>query len=235
MSDDDIDEHRFQQAFAAVDPEPLLLLQILIEDPIETTVHDLAFYYTEAVEENPSRGPYLASVLVKVANSPDAPTFPSDTVSSCLNRALADQHFKTFYGDSRVKEYGPKNTYLLESLLSGLSFKYDLTSTSDMLGTLCDGLDTPHGSSDSPEVSVIGTCIQLLIHGSEVTERAAGSSYHMSPEEIASKLKAHKAAGIVKDPHALQVLDLTISLAETGFQPENDREDVWDLLFPPKA
>jgi len=34
-------------------------------------------------------------------------------------------------GDNEVKEYGPKNTYLLSSLLSGLSLKHGLTATSD--------------------------------------------------------------------------------------------------------
>ncbi|KAF8903876.1 hypothetical protein CPB84DRAFT_1773603 [Gymnopilus junonius] len=235
MSDDEIYQ-RFQQAYITVDPEPLLL-QLLKEYPYYGAVDDLVTCYIEAVEENPSRGGYLASTLDKVANSPEAPTFdPPDSVACFVNRILADHHFKVMYGDLRVKEYGPKNTYLLDSFLSGLSFKYRLTTTSTMLASLCDGfkLDTLHGSDESPQVLVVGTCIQLLVHGYElVTDRAR--SYMMSPEEVASKLKAHKAAGVIKDPHALQVLDLTISLAETGFKPENDREDVWDILFPKKA
>ncbi|KAF8887451.1 hypothetical protein CPB84DRAFT_1786860 [Gymnopilus junonius] len=206
--DDSETDHRFEQAFAAVDPEPLLL-QILKDHPFYITVRDLAIYYVEAVEENPSRGGYLASVLVKVAESPEAPLFTPDTVSSFIDRTLADHHFKVIYGDHRVKDYGPKNTYLLDSFLSGLSFKYSLTSTSDQLAAIHEGLDAACGSSES-EILVVGTCIQLLLHGSElVTERAG--TYRRSPEELA------------------------ISLADTGFKPENDRDDVWSLLFPPKA
>jgi len=193
-----------QQAFAAEDPAPLLL-QLLKEYPTYPAVRDLVVFYTEAVEEDPYRGQSLASALARVANSPDAPTIESGTLSSLINRELADQHFKVIYGDNEVKEYGPKNTYLLDSLLSGLSLKHKLTSTSDMYAAIFSGLDAQLGATKS-EVLVVGACIQLL-HGSEIATGAAGS-YRRSAEVVASNLKAQKAAGTVKDPHAIQVLEV---------------------------
>jgi hypothetical protein len=198
-------DHLFQQAFASTDPVPLLLQQ-LIEHPVHPAVLDLVVSYTEAVEENPSRGQSLASALARLAKADDAPTFETDTLSSLINRELADQHFKVLYGNSEVKEYGPKNTYLLDSLLSGLSLKYELTSTSDQYAAIDDGLDAPHGSEKS-EVLVVGACIQLLLHGSEVVTKAAGS-YKKQAGKVAKKLKRQKMAGTVKDPHAIHVLEV---------------------------
>ena len=199
-------ERLLQQAFAAEDPAPLLL-QLLKEYPIYPAVRDLVVFYTEAVEDDPYRGQSLASALARVANSPDAPTIGTVTLSSLINRELADQHFKVIYsGDSEVKEYGPKNTYLLDSLLSGLSLKHRLTSTSDMYAAIFSGLDAWPGSNKS-EVLVVGACIQLLLHGSEVVTEVAGS-YRRSAEAVALGLKAQKAAGTVTDPHAIQVLEV---------------------------
>jgi hypothetical protein len=198
-------EHLFQQAFAATDPVPLLL-QLLKEYPTYPAVRNLVVFYTEAVEEDPSRGQSLASDLAKLRDSPDAPTFGTETLSSLINRELADHHFKVIYGDSEVKEYGPKNTYLLDSLLSGLSLKHGLSSTSDQYGAIDDGLDAPHGS-DKSEVLVVGACIQLLLHGSEIVTEAAGS-YRKPAEVVALKLKAQQVAGTVKDPHAIRVLEV---------------------------
>lgn len=144
--------------------------------------------------------------VTRVANFPDAPTFGTATLSSLIDRELADQHFKVIYGDSEVREYGPKNTYLLDSLLSGLSLKHRLTSTSDQYAAIDSGLDALPGSKQS-EVLVAGTCIQLLLHGSEVVTEAAGS-YRKSAEAVASRLKAQKSAGTVKDPHVIQVLEV---------------------------
>jgi hypothetical protein len=198
-------EHLFQQAFAATDPVPFLL-QLLKEYPTYPAVRDLVVYYTEAVEEEPSRGQSFASALTVVRDSPDAPTFGKETLSSLINRELADQHFKAIYGNSEIKEYGPKNTYLLDSLLSGLSLKHGLTSTADQYAAIDDGLDAPH-DSDKSEVLVVGACIQLLLHGSVIVTKAAGS-YQKPAKVVASKLKAHERAGTVKDPHAIQVLEV---------------------------
>jgi hypothetical protein len=97
--------------------------------------------YIQAAEEDPLRGQSLASTPVRLCDSSDAPTFGTQTLSSNINRELADTHFKVFYGDYGVKEYGPKNTYLLDSLLSGLSLNHGLTETSDQFAAIDDGLD----------------------------------------------------------------------------------------------
>ena len=196
-------DHLYQQAFAAVDPV-LPLLQLLQQHPTYLAVRDLVISYIEAVEEDPFRGQSLAATLVRLCNSSDAPTFAPDTLSSYINRELADQHFKVLYGDNEVKEYGPKNTYLLDSLLSGLSLKHRLTATSDQFAAIDTGLDAPHSSKES-EVLVVGTCIQLLLHGSVIVTEFAGS-YRKKAEAVATKLKAQQVAGTVKDPHAIQVL-----------------------------
>jgi len=81
---------------------------------------------------------------------------------------------------------------------------------------------------------VVGTCIQLLLYGSEIVSEAAGS-YRKRAKKVASMLKSKLVAGIVKDPHAIEVLKLAILHAETGLKPENDRDDVWALLFPSKS
>ncbi|KAF9531787.1 hypothetical protein CPB83DRAFT_848738 [Crepidotus variabilis] len=222
-------EQLFKQAFATADPAPALL-KLLREHPIYDTVQELVIYYTEAVEEQPLRGKLLASTLARVSVSPDAPNFETDPLASLIDRELADQHFKVIHGNTEVKEYGPKNTYLLDSLLSGLSLKYNLTSTSDQLAAIDDGLDTPSGS-EKAELLVVGACIQLLFYGSKIVTDEAGS-YKKKASTVAQKLKDHKVAGTVKNPHAVQVLELTISNAEAGFKPEDDREDAWDLLFP---
>ena len=197
--------HLFQQAFAAADPVPHLL-QLLKQHPTYLAVRDLVVSYTEAVEEDPSRGQSLASTLARVRDSSDAPTFGTETLSSHINSVLADQHFKVIYGDSEVKEYGPKNTYLLDSLLSGLSLKHGLTSTSDQYAAIDHGLDAPH-NSDKSEVLVVGACIQLLLHGSVIVTESAGS-YRKEAKVVAKELKAQEVAGTVKNPHAIRVLEV---------------------------
>jgi len=225
-------DHLFDQAFAATDPVPLLL-QLLKQYPTYIAVRDLVISYIEAVEEDPSHGQSLASALARMCDSPDAPTFGTDTLSSYINRVLADHHFKVIYGNNEVKEYGPKNTFLLDSVLSGLSLKHGLTATSDQYAFIDDGLDAPH-NSDQSEVLVVGACIQLLLHGSEIVTEFAGS-YRKTAKIVAKKLKAQRVAGTVKDPHAIKVLELAILHAETGLKLENDRDDAWALLFPSKS
>ena len=197
--------HLFQQAFAAAEPVPHLL-QLLKQYPTYLAVRDLVVSYTEVVEEDPSLGQSLASTLARVRDSCDAPTFEMETLSSYINSVLADQHFKVIYGDNEVKEYGPKNTYLLDSLLSGLSLKHGLTSTADQFAAIDHGLDAPH-SSDKSEILVVGACIQLLLHGSVIVTEFAGS-YRKEAKVVAKNLKAQGVAGTVKDSHAIQVLEV---------------------------
>jgi len=231
MSDDESSpnvEHLLQQAFAEADPAPSLL-QVVKEHP---TYEDIEFplvkYYVEAVEKNPSRGQALASALARL-----------DTLSADINGELDRAvHFNADF-DNEVKDYGPKNKFLFHSLLSGFSLKHRLTQNSTMYSAIEKGLD-PHGSNQSlfnsqePEVLVVGACIQLLLHGSVITTETAGH-YRRSAEVVAKNLEDQKVAGTVKDPHAIQVLELAISHAETGLKPENERDDVWDLLFPSKS
>jgi len=212
-------DHLFRQAFAAVDPVPRLL-QLLRQYPTYLAVRDLVFSYTDAVGEDPSRGQSLASALARLRDSSDAPSFGTETLSSYINSVLADHHFKVIYGDSEVKEYGPKNTYLLDSFLSGLSLKHGLTTTPDQYAAIDDGLDAPHGL-DKAEILVVGACIQLLLHGSEIVTEFAGS-YRKEAKVVAKKLKDQEVAGTVKDPHAIQLLEVC-NLLQKG--------NTWTYLF----
>ena len=193
-------ERVFQEAFNAEDPASLLL-NILKEHPTYFTLLDLLSNFVEAVHNDPYRAQTLASALAKIIHSPDAPSFGRDTLHDLLYREFADLFFEGDDDDNLNKVYGPRNTFLLDSLLSGFSFKYELTLSSDMYGFLNDGLKSPRGLRDSkldPEVLVVGTSIQLLLSGSR-----------MEPGELrnaAKKLKAHEAAGTVRDPHAIEVL-----------------------------
>ena len=201
-------EQLFQQAFAAQDPAPLLL-RILKEHPTYLALRDLVSYYVETLHNDPYRGQTLASALAKIVHSPDAPSFGQDTLYELLSRELAETHFKDYYDDGIAKVYGPRNTYLLDSLLSGFSFKYELTSTPEMYGSIQDGLEASRGSKDSePELLVVGTCIQLLLHGSRLKD----GFYQRHAGKVAKKLKAHKTAETVKNPHAIVVLEVQILL-----------------------
>ena len=161
-------EQLFQRAFAAEDPAPLLL-HILKEHPTYFTLRDLVSYFIETVHNVPYRCQTLASALAKIIHSPDAPSFGRDTLHGLLSRELAGTLFKDDYNNDIAKIYGPKNTFLLDSLLSGFSFKYELTSSPEMYGCLDEGLEAPRGSKDSElEVSVVGTSIQLLLSGSRI-------------------------------------------------------------------
>jgi len=122
-------------------------------------------------------------------------------------------HFNADF-DKEGKNYGPKNKFLFHSLLSSLSLKHRLTQNSVMYAAIEKGLD-PHGldhplfNSQDAEVLVVGACIQLLLHGSVITTEAAGPRYRRPAEVITKNLKDQKAAGTVKDPHAIQVLEVS--------------------------
>jgi len=49
-------------------------------------------------------------------------------------------HFK-YYDDDSNKEYGPKNAYLHDSLLSGLSLKFKLIAATDLYAVIVAGLE----------------------------------------------------------------------------------------------
>jgi len=200
-------ESIFHQAFAAVDPAPRLL-QILNEHPTYAAARDLIMFYFDAVAKDPSRAQPLASALITIARSPDAPTYEWETLYVVFAKELARTHFKYYNEDDMLhKAYGPTNEYLLDCLLSGLSLKLGLTVTTEMFSTIVDGLKAPRWRRRCSEVMVVGSCIQLLLSGPAITTKHAGP-YRKSPRKIADRLKAQKKRGIVKDPHAIQVLDV---------------------------
>ena len=202
-----------QQAFAEADPAPSLL-KVAKEHPnYESNDQDrnliiiLIECYLEAVEKNPTRGQVLASALVKL-----------DTLLAAGEISSGLEWRSPFAIDfeKEAKDYGPKNTFLLHSLLSGLSLKYRLFHNSDMYAAIEKGLDPSYGmnrwhpyNSVDPQVLVLGACIQLLLDGSAITTKRAGPHYGRSAEVVAKSLKDQKAAGIVKDPHAIQVLEVS--------------------------
>lgn len=190
----------FQQAFAEADPAPSLL-KVVDEHP---TYEDIEFplieYYVEAVEKNPSRGQVLTSALAKLE------TLSAD-IGSQLDRAVI---FKIFFSEE-AKDYGPTNKFLFHSLLSGLSFKHQLVHNSSMYAAIEGGLDPSACQSGfhsvDPEVLVVGACIQLLLYGTAIV--TGGPRYRRSAELVAKNLKDRKASGVVKDPHAIQVLEVS--------------------------
>jgi hypothetical protein len=108
-------------------------------------LRDLVFYI--AVSNDPYRVKTLASVVVTIGQSSDAPSF-THTLAELLSLELAGTHF--LFNDDNDTAYG---TYLLESLLSG-----NLTSTSTMYAYFEKGLKASRGLEES-EVLVVGTCI----------------------------------------------------------------------------
>jgi len=217
-------EQLFHDAYALSDPAPKLL-DLIKAHPTHSAVVDLLVYYTDVVEQNPYRANELASALVSVRDSPDAPKIHDSSLAEVFSRQLGDLHVRGFELDNN---FGPTNSYLITSLLSGLSFKYNLTTSPDQYGNIQDGLDA-HNS----QVLVIGACIQLLTNGSRIIPSA--TSYIQSADQVVTKLKAQQSAGTVKDSNALKILQRTISHAETGFKKENDVDNVWELLFPSKS
>ncbi|KAF8972517.1 hypothetical protein BDZ97DRAFT_838158 [Flammula alnicola] len=235
MSDDAFPnaEEIFRDALSIPDPAPTLL-NLIKEHPTYPAVSDLLFYYTEVAGEQPSRANALATALITVRDAPDAPIIQANGLAGLFSRKLADLHSRGFELDDDAKEFGPSNAFLTTSLLSGLSFKHKLTSSSDQYGNIVDGLDAVAGSSAyNPEVLVVGACIQLLTAGSSIIP--AATSYIKSVDEVVSKLKAQKSAGTVKDQNAQKLLELTISHAANGFQSANDIDNAWGLLFPAEA
>ena len=140
-------EQLFQWVFAAEDPAPLLL-HILKEHPTYFTLRDLVSYFIKTVHNVPYRCQTLTSALAKIIHSPDAPSFGRETLHGLLSRELpvAGTLFKDDYNNDIAKIYGPKNTFLLNSLLSGFSFKYKLTSSPEMYGCLDEGLEAPRAT-----------------------------------------------------------------------------------------
>jgi uncharacterized protein (UPF0147 family) len=192
----------FQQAFVAEDPTHSLL-HLLNKQPTYAAVKYLVIAYFEAVRKDPFAAQSFASTLVAISNSPDAPTFEQETLLDILADELAGMHFKYYGLSDRAKELGPTNKHLIDCLLSGLSLRFELTYTNDMYAIIVHGLKVKGCS----EVKVVGSCIQLLLSGSAITTELA-DPYRKSAKEVAKKLKAQRKRGTVKDPRALQVLEV---------------------------
>jgi hypothetical protein len=99
----------------------------------------------------------LASVLVALRDSPDAPeNIEGSSLAVAFRVRLADLH-----------TVNPTNIYLVNCLLSGLSFKHDLAWSPGQYLEIRDGLIVD-GNSWMCELFVIGACIQLLTVGSKL-------------------------------------------------------------------
>lgn len=207
----DAEEH-FRYAFAQPDP-PEELLKLLNGHPTYPAVVDLMIYYTSVAEEDPWHAHTLASALATVRDSPDAPLIGNLTLLELFNRELAAHHPRGLDMDSeKAREFGPTNTFLIHSLLSGLSFKNNLTSSSDQNANIMKGLDA-RDDSPASEILVTGACIQLLTGGSRIVSLL--NSYIQSPEEVATKLRMQQAAGTVKNVNAVKLLEVGRPFAQS--------------------
>ena len=99
-----------------------------------------------------------------------------------LAEELVGTHFK-YYNDDSNKEYGPKNAYLHDSLLSGLLLKFQLTALTNLYAAIVAGLE--------------GKIRSIIFAG----------PYRRSLKRVVEGLKAQKKRGVVNNPHAIQVLD----------------------------
>ena len=164
--------------------------------PTEAAVEDLLFYYTDAVEEDPSRAYALTSVLVALRDC--------SSLAMAFHVTLADLYSQSFYLDDDDNTLSPTNTYLIDCLLSGLSSKHNLSSSHDQYFEVRDGLDC-HGDSSIYELWVIGACIQLLTIGSKIVSE---KMFNYAANEVATKLRSQQSAGTVKELNAQKLLEV---------------------------
>ena len=197
-------ESIFHQAFATVDPAPHLL-QILNSQPM--LLHVISSCSTLM--------PWPRTLLEPNLSSPSVvlPMLQLMNGKHSMLSSLESWHARISSTTTRTicytKRMVPRasNEYLLDCLLSGLSLKLGLTVTTEMFSTIVDGSKAPRCRRRCSEVMVVGSCIQLLLSGPAITTKHAGP-YRKSPGKIADKLKAQKKRGIVKNPHAIRVLDV---------------------------
>ena len=167
------------------------------------------------MEANPSRAYALASVLVALRDSPDAPVILCDspdaviqgdsTLAEAFDNELDDLHSLGSVFDKDNKTFGPTNTYLINSLLSGLSFKYNLTLSPTQYSYIEDGLNVDNNSPIS-QLLLIGACIQLLTNGSRIV--STGKPFIRSANEVLNKLIFQQSVGRITDLNALKLLDV---------------------------
>lgn len=243
-------EKLFTAAFALQNPTPELL-RLIRAHPTYAAVDELVFYYTEAAEEDPARADALAAALARVRDTPNVPYQGVDGIAGHFSRKLADLHCRGLANEENSGVVDATNLFLINSYLSALSFKYRLSESSDMYGSIQDGLETT-ASDGQAQSLLIGACIQLLVAGSQIVPD--GSSFWSGAADIATKLTAQKKRGLIKDKHIGSFLDvsilnretftsvvlltsmcffkLTIANAERGFNAEDDVGDLWQKLFP---
>ena len=198
-------EELLRSAFALSDPTPALL-QLIKAYPTADAIRDLLIFYIDAVEANPSRAYSLASVLVALRDSPDAPVIQDgSSLAEAFYNELDDLHSRGSVFDKDNKTFGPTNTYLINSLLSGLSFKYNLTLSPTQYSYIEDGLNVDNNSSIG-QLLLIGACIQLLTNGSRIVP--TGEPFIRSANEVATKLRFQQSVGRINDLNALKLLDV---------------------------
>jgi len=198
----------FRKAFGLSDPTPELL-SLIKAHPTEAAVRDLLIAYILEAEENPSRAYALASVLVALRDSPDAPDIEDlervddYSLAVAFRVKLADLHSRYLIFDDDNKTVSPTNTYLTNCLLSALSLKYDLAWCPAQYHEIKDGLIV-QGNSWTNELLVTGACIQLLTIGSKIVSDTA----FYSGKEVLTKLRLQQSAGIVKDENVQKLLEV---------------------------
>ena len=154
----------------------------------------------------------MALALVAIRDSPDAPVINDDyTLDEVFSRELADLHSRGFDSSDNgphnvnMMDIVPTSPFLLTSLLSGLSIKYNLTESSDQYGNIWENLNTNWSIS---EVGVIGACIQLLASGSIII-RSSEEYDIRSADDALTKLKVQKSRmNSVKDSNVPQFLEV---------------------------
>jgi hypothetical protein len=101
-------ETLFRSAFSLPDPAPELL-NLIKAHPTEAAVIHLLVYYTDVVEENPSRANALASALVTLRSSLDAPMLNNgrSSLTEVFSIELADLHDRGLMFDEDNATFGP--------------------------------------------------------------------------------------------------------------------------------
>ena len=198
----------FCKAFGLSDPTPELL-SLIKAHPTEAAVRDLLIAYILEAKENPSRAYALASVLVALRDSPDAPNIEDlervddYSLAVAFRVKLADLHSRYLIFDDDNKTVSPTNTYLTNCLLSALSLKHNLAWCPAQYHEIKEGLIV-QGHSWTGELLLTGACIQLLTIGSKIVS----DRMFYSGKEVATKHRLQHSAGIVKAANARKLLDV---------------------------
>jgi hypothetical protein len=199
------------RAFALSNPTSELLTFIEL-DPTYDTVARILSCYIEMAHKDPYCAKDLAMSLSNVSRSESVQSIRINgyySIGGVFNEELVGYHSDGFVLNKDNETFGPTNTYLIASLLSGLSLKHNLTCFSDQFTTIEDGLNIIDNTLPNSEVLVIGTCIQLLTAGSEIVQiPGLSESYLQLIQSAARKLETQKSLGTVKNCNALEVLEV---------------------------